>query len=133
MRTAVLDIDAGVVAKVAVAFPPPSWLQIRGSSSHGGPGVDKSNVLAFGRNGYVLFSGGNWDEVRPHMKRLWEQSAMAREARWDAVESLVHTAWLASAAAFARARLKAHARQRTEAALWVETLAPGQRRGAPAR
>ena len=87
--------------------------------------MEKSSVLAFGRNGYVLLSGSNWDEVRPRMKRLWEQSAMAREARWEIVEAVVHTAWLASAAAFARARLKAHARQQIEAALLVETLAPG--------
>lgn len=85
--------------------------------------MDKSYLLAFGRNGYVLHSGSSWDEARPRMKRLWEQSAMAREARWEVVESVVHGAWLASAAAFARARLKAHARQRIESGMLMQAMA----------
>ena len=85
--------------------------------------MDKSSLLAFGRNGYVLFSGSSWEEVRPWMKRLWEQSAMAREARWDVVEGVVREAWLASAAAFARARLKAHARTRIESGLLMQAMA----------
>ena len=85
--------------------------------------MDKSYLLAFGRNGYVLLSGSSWDEARPRMKRLWEQSAMAPEARWEVVEAVVHGAWLDSAAAFARARLKAHARSRIESGLLMQAMA----------
>jgi hypothetical protein len=86
--------------------------------------VDKSCLLAFGRNGYVLLSGRSWDDARPRLKRLWEQSAMAREARWDVVEPVVQGAWLMSAAAFARARIKAHARQRIEHGMLMQQMAP---------
>ena len=85
--------------------------------------MDKSYLMAFGRNGYVLLSGSSWDEARPRMKRLWEQSAMAKEARWDVVEAVVHGAWLASSAAFARARLKAHARSRIENGMVMQAMA----------
>ena len=84
--------------------------------------MDQSYLLAFGRNGYVLHSGSSWDEARPRLKQLWEQSTMAREARWDVVESVVHGAWLASSAAFARARLKAHARQRLESGMLMQAM-----------
>jgi pimeloyl-ACP methyl ester carboxylesterase len=85
--------------------------------------MDKSYLLAFGRNDYVLHSGSSWDEARARMNRLWEQSAMAREARWEVVEPVVHGAWLASAEAFARARLKAHARQRIECGMLMQAMA----------
>lgn len=85
--------------------------------------MDNSYLLAFGRNGYVLLSGSSWDDARPRLKRLWEQSAMAREARWEVVEPVVQSAWLMSAAVFARARIKADARQRLEQGLLMQQVA----------
>jgi hypothetical protein len=84
--------------------------------------VDKAYLLTFGRNGFVLLSGTTWEDARPQLKRLWEQSEMVREARWEVVENVVHGAWVMSAAAFARARIKAHARQRIEGAILAQRM-----------